>query len=245
MLRLISKAPQGLGISQLATKLDISKGTVHGIISSLEAIGALIRNPASKKYTLGPTLFELGKSAYADLDMRELARPVMEKLAAQTGTSVFIGIPNGRRVTILDIVESNRDLKITAPRGSTIPLMAGAIGKVFLAVMDKKQAQALIGSGLPRFTEHTVTDPNAYLLQIQATRKDGYGIDDEEYIDGVRAAAAPIQGIRGASYAIWAVGFKSALNNMKMAELITDIQQAAREINDRIKHQPLFNPPSA
>ena len=245
MLRLISKSEQGLGISHLATHLEMSKGTVHGIVSALVETGALIRDPSSKKYTLGPTLFELGKSAYSELDLREIARPSMKSLMQRTGTSVFVGIQNGRRVSILDVMESNRDLKITAPRGTTIPFLAGATGKVFLASMDSTQAASFIKeNGIPRFTDHTITDPDEYLIQIQRTRKNGYGIDDEEYIAGVRAAAAPIQGKRGTLYAIWGVGFKSALDDERMAELTTGIQEAAEEINALIKEQPLFTPPT-
>jgi len=246
MLRLISKAETGLGISHLANSLEMSKGTVHGIVSALVETGALIRDPTTKKYTLGPTLFELGKSAYSELDLREIARPIMTVLMERTGTSVFMGVPNGNRVSILDVVESNRNLKITAPRGTTIPFLAGAIGKVFLASMAPDEAAGIVKKkGLPRFTDHTLTNPDEYLNQVQLTREQGYGADDEEYIDGVRAAAAPIQGKRGRRYAIWGVGFKSDLDDERMAELTTGIQEAAEEINALVKAQPLFIPPTA
>jgi IclR family KDG regulon transcriptional repressor len=245
MLRLISRTKQGMGISQLAGSLEMSKGTVHGTISVLEELGALIRDPFSKKYTLGPTLFELGKSAYAELELEEIARPVMEKLMKRTGTSVFVGITNGQRVTILDIVESNLDLKITAPRGSTVPLLAGAIGKVFLAAMDKRQAAEIIRKGLPSFTENSITNPDEYVVQLELTRKKGYAVDDEEYIAGVRAAAAPLQGKQGKGYAIWAVGFKSVLSDDNMLKLTTNIMEAARLINGQLKDQLLLNPPTA
>ncbi|MCD6306083.1 MAG: IclR family transcriptional regulator [Deltaproteobacteria bacterium] len=237
VLRLISKANQGAGISQLANSLGMSKGTVYGIIRALEEIGALIRDPTSKKYTLGPTLFELGKSAYTRLDLGKAARPVMKNLMERTGASVFVGILNGQRVTILDVVESNQDLKITAPRGSTIPLLAGATGKVFLAAMDRVRAERIIRKGLPRFTDHSVTDPEQYILELEATRKNGYAVDDEEYIAGVRAAAAPLQPKQGKGYAIWAVGFKSALSDEKMAELASATLEAARNINGQLKDQ--------
>jgi IclR family KDG regulon transcriptional repressor len=208
--------------------------------------GALIRDPSSKKYSLGPTLFELGKSAYSELDLREIARPIMKALMQRTGTSVFIGIPNGTRVSILDVVDSHHDLKITAPRGTTIPFLAGAIGKVFLAAMDPDRAAHLIREkGIPRFTDHTITDPNAYLLEVQQDERKGYATDDEEYIAGVRAAAAPIHGKRGTLYAIWGVGFKSALDDQKMEILTSGIQEAAREITRRVKEQPSFTPPTA
>ena len=241
MLRLISKANQGLGISHLANRMEISKGTVHGIINALEDLGALIRDPSSKKYTLGPTLFELGKSAYAELDLRDLARQPMERLMQRTRTSVFVGIPNGDRVTILDVVESNRNLKITAPRGSTVPFLAGAIGKIFLAAMDEEKALNIINkNGIPRFTENTITDPELYLLHVRRARQKGYADDDEEYIAGVRAAAAPIMGKRGILSAIWAVGFKTALDDESMANLTHATMEAAQEINARIKEHPLL-----
>lgn len=245
MLRLISRANQGMGISHLAGSLEMSKGTVHGIINALEELGALIRDPFSKKYTLGPTLFELGRSAYAELELGDIARPIMEKLMKRTGTSVFVGIRNGRRVTILDVVESNRDLKITAPRGSTVPLLAGAIGKVFLAAMDKTRAAEIIRTGLPGFTEHSITNPDQYLLQLEFTRKRGYAVDDEEYIAGIRAAAASLQGKQSTEYAIWAVGFKSDLSDDNMAKLTTHIMEAARSINGQLEDQLSLAAPTA
>ncbi len=243
MLRLISRSNQGVGISRLASQLNISKGTVHGIIGTLEALGAVIRDPLSKKFTLGPTLFELGKSAYAELDIRDLARPIMTRIMEQTGTSVFVGIQNGPRVTILDVVESNQDLKITAPRGSSLPFMAGALGKVFLTYMDDEEAAAFIRKcELPGFTKHTITHADSYLEQVQTARTRGYSTDDEEYISGVRAVAAPVQGKRGTQYAIWAVGFKTLLTDEKLLELTAAIQKAAKQISRRIQEQPFFAP---
>ena len=154
----------------------------------------------------------------------------------RTGASVFVGILNGQRVTILDVIESNRDLKITAPRGSTVPLLAGAIGKVFLAAMDHAQADQIIRNGLPRFTDYSVTNPDHYIRELEAAKKKGYAVDDEEYIAGVRAAAAPLQA-KGPGYAIWAVGFKTALSDEKMVELTSAILEAARSINALLKDQ--------
>ena len=246
ILRQIARSPKGLNLSYLANQLKMSKGTAHGIIGAMVEEGALIRDTSSKRYFLGPTLFELGKAAYSELDLREIVGPIMEELMEQTGTSVFFGISNGRRVSILDVVESNHDLKITAPRGSTVPLLAGAVGKIFLASMDPEQANSIIGEkGIPRFTARTVTDPDAYGLEVSRAKKNGYASDDEEYIDGVRAAAAPIRGKLGRLYAIWAVGFKSALDDHMMRILETEILEAAEKLTQQINDPPPFTPPNA
>lgn len=235
ILKLISGANHGLGITELANTLEMSKGTVHGIIFALEDSGAIIRDPVTKKYTLGVTLFELGKLAYSQIDLKALARPVMEELMERTEESVYVGVMNGDHITILDTVESNQDLKITSLKGTAIPLFAGATGKVMLASMEKQQALNIIRkNGLPRFTEHTITDQGRYIQEVESAKKRGYATDYEEYISGVRAIASPIRGWKPLISAIWVVGFKTSLDDHKMEDLIPATREAAEEISRRI-----------
>jgi len=238
ILKLISGANRGLGITDLANSLEMSKGTVHGIISALEDSGAIMRDPVTKKYTLGVTLFELGKLAYSQIDLKDLARPVMEDLMEKTEESVYVGVMNGDHITILDIVESSHDLKITSPKGTAIPLLAGAVGKVVLASLERSQVLNIIRrDGLPRFTEYTITGPERYLEEVETAKKRGYATDYEEYISGVRAIASPIRGWKPLISAIWVVGFKTSLNDHKMEDLIPATREAAEEISRRIEEQ--------
>jgi DNA-binding IclR family transcriptional regulator len=235
ILKLISDTDGGLGISELSQNLGIGKSTVHGITSALEELGTIIRDPVTKRYTLGFTLFELGKFAYSQIDLRDLARPVMEELMERAQESVFLGALNGDHVTILDIVESRQDLKIISHIGTTIPLPAAATGKVFLAAMDEQKALEIIKTkGLKRHTENTITDPDQYLREIRRVREQGYATDYEEYMPGVRAVVSPIKGDRKLISAIWVVGFKTSLDDHKMRVLIGATKEAAEEISRRI-----------
>ena len=145
---------------------------------------------------------------------------------------------NWDHVTILDIVESNQDLKITAPVGTTIPLLAGAVGKVFLAAMDDRQARKLVDSnGLPRFTDNSITDTNMYFKELKQVSEQGFAVDDEEYILGVRAVASPLMGLGQLRSAIWIVGFKASLDDEKMKTLTGETHHAAREISRRMQQQ--------
>jgi len=238
ILRLISDNKQGLGISELSKRLAIGKSTVHGVTSALQNVGAIVRDPATKRFTLGLTLFELGRSAHSRFDLKDVARPFMETLMARTRTSVFLGIQNHVHVTILDIVESTQDFKITSPIGTTIPLMAGAVGKVFLASMEEVRAIQLIRSkGITQYTANTRTDPDDYLEEIRRVRKLNYATDYEEYIPGVQAVAAPIKGQAPLRSAIWAVGFKASLDEGAMKRLIAETKKAAESISARIRAQ--------
>jgi DNA-binding IclR family transcriptional regulator len=231
-----------MGVSDLAKKLKMAKSTVHGMTSALEELGAVMREPRTKKYKLGFTLLEIGRSAYSQIDLKTSARPVTEELMQKTQTSVFLGIQNWDQITILDIVESRQELNITAPVGSTIPLFAGAVGKVFMATMSEEQAVKVVRSkGLPRFTKNSIVDPGLYLQELKRVRDKGYAIDDEEYIMGVRAAASPLMGLGQLRSAIWAVGFKASLDDKKLKTLAQETQNAAKTVSRRIQAQLIGN----
>jgi len=238
ILSAVSSSREGLGVSELAKNLKMAKSTVHGMTSALEELGAVMRDPQTKKFKLGFTLLEIGRSAYSRIDLKTSARPVIEALMEKTQTSVFLGILNWDHVTILDIVESTQDLKITAPVGSTIPLLAGAVGKVFLASMDEEQANRIIRSkGLPRFTDNSIVDAKLFSKELKQVREKGYAVDDEEYIAGVRAVAAPLTGLGQLRSSIWAVGFKASLDDIKMKTLTGETHKAAMTISQRIQAQ--------
>ena len=243
ILSAISASKEGLGVSELAKNLKMAKSTVHGMTSALEELGAVMREPLTKKYKLGFTLLEIGRSAYSQIDLKTSARPVIEELMEKTQTSVFLGILNWGHVTILDIVEARQDLSITAPVGSTIPLFAGAVGKVFLASMADEEAAKIIKSkGLPRYTDNSIVDMKLYYKELEQVREKGYAVDDEEYILGVRAVAAPLIGLGQLRSAIWEVGFKAGLDELKMKTLTGETQKAAQAISGRIQEQLLGKP---
>jgi IclR family KDG regulon transcriptional repressor len=239
VLKLIASAKEGMGISEIARELGLAKSTVHGMTCALEELGVVRRDTATKRYSLGFTLFELGKTAYSQIDLKDLARPDMEALMEKTQTSVFLGVLNWDHVTILDIVEPRTDLKITSPIGTTIPLLAGAAGKVFLSMMDEAQALKAIHSiGLTTYTPNSVTDLDRYVEEIRSVRAQGFATDDEEYILGVRAVAAPIAGGVHLMSAIWAVGFKAGLDEDKMEALTVLTKEAAKAIRRKIDREP-------
>ena len=76
ILSAISSYKEGMGVSDLAKKLKMAKSTVHGMTSALEELGAVMREPLTKKYKLGFTLLEIGRSAYSQIDLKTSARPV-------------------------------------------------------------------------------------------------------------------------------------------------------------------------
>ena len=236
ILHTIADSSNGLGVSELAKQLKIGKSTVHGITSALEELGVLVRDSKRKKYSLGFALLELRKKAYGKMELRDVAKIPMEKLMEKIGETVFLGILSGDHVTMLDMVESHHEMKITSPPGTRLPLIAGATGKVFLSQLEEKKVKEVIQKiGLFKFTSKSIVDQKKFFKEIEETKKRGYAIDDEEYMLGVKAIAAPIQTSSSPLAAIWVVGFTSSLNDQKMEKVILEIRKTAKEISDSMR----------
>jgi len=236
ILQIISDSSDGFGISEIAKQLKIGKSTVHGIAAALEELGLLMRDPLHKKYQLGYSLLELSRKFYKRVALRDIARIPMERLMEKVEETVFLGIMNGDHITILDVVESHNEIKITSPPGTRLPLLAGATGRVFLAHIEEKKSKEIVRKmRLVRYTSKTKMDPKQFLKEVEETKKRGYAIDDEEYLPGVRAVAAPIQTASLPPAAIWVVGFTSSFNDQKMERVILEIRKTAQEINRSVK----------
>ena len=236
ILHTVADSSMALGVSELATRLKIGKSTVHGITSALEELGILVRDPLHKKYSVGYTLLELCRKTYAKTELREVARVPMERLMEKIGETVCLGILNGDHVTILEVVESHNEMKITSPPGTRLPLLMGATGKVLLAQLDEKKAKEIVHRmGLVRYTSKSVTDEKRFLKEVEGAKKQGYAIDEEEYIVGVRAVAAPIQTTSLPPAALWVVGFTSGLNDQKIEMAIAESRKTSQEISQSLK----------
>jgi IclR family KDG regulon transcriptional repressor len=236
ILYAISDTSNGLGISDLSKKLKIGKSTVHGITASLEEMGVLVRDPVHKRFSLGFSLLELCRTTYAKIELKDLARKPMENLMEKVGETVFLGVLNGDHVTILDTVESRNEMKITSPPGTRLPLLAGATGRVLLSQIEKGKTKEIIQKkGLARYTSKTVLDQSQFLREVEKAKEQGYAIDDEEYITGVRAVAVPLISVSSAPAALWVVGFTSSLDDQKVKTVIREIQKTIQEIKQALE----------
>lgn len=225
----IASDQQKLGISDLARKLNMSKGTLHGITQAFLDLGVITQD-SNKKFSLGPTLIELGNKAFSGDDLRVWLRPFMEELHNEFKETVFLGTSDGKRITIIDKIDNPSGLKISAPVGTRMPLIAGAAGKVFLAALSSEDLQGVLKDSLPKFTDKSIIDRSKYIEEIKKVREHGHSTDFEEYIQGVNAVCVPVTDIYGQTKAaIWVVGFSNTFNKDKMYRAINAMSRLAKK----------------
>lgn len=193
VLRMIITSSHNPGISEIASGLSLAKSTTHGILAALEEAGWVLRDPITRKYTCGHSVRDLSHKASVRVPLVDQARPYLEKLASEVETDVFLGMFTGHDLLVLDQIESVSELRVTARPGTRLNMFAGGAGKIFLAFLDREEVTAILRSNpLPAFTEHSITDPQAYLADLEKVRQTGVALDAGEYIQNVWAVAAPI-----------------------------------------------------
>ena len=237
VLGAIGQNKSGLSLSEISRTLGMSKATVHGILGALKELGVLVQEPSTRRFLLGPTLIELGTISLSQISSRELVRPLLVELMEETKGTVYLGILNDTHVTILDVVESTTDMKITSSRGSTVPLFAAALGKVMLGFLEEEVQREILKGGLPKFTENSITDRDLFLAEVKKAKELGYGVDMEEYISGIWAVAAPIENWFGIPAALWVVGFKTSLEAMGIEKIASATKRTAEKIRALIQER--------
>ena len=197
LLAVLEETGRAMSISELARALAINKGTMRDLLETLRAHGWLERDETLKTYKFGPRLARLGMAALGQLDLASVARAPMADLAEHAHGAVLLLVPHGDRATIVDKVDRGGvAVEVSANVGSRIRLAAGACGKVFLAYADGIDLEDALAE-VSRPTPNTIVDPRQYGLELERVRRLGYATDDEEYLRGVRAAAAPVFDARG------------------------------------------------
>jgi IclR family KDG regulon transcriptional repressor len=236
VLEMLSSSSEPLGVSELARRLGMGKSTIHGLVTTLQAFGAVETANGSKRYRIGRGLHALAVRSAGRIDLRDLARPSLDRLASQTEQTSFLGVVGADQVTILDLVHGRPTMSVSAPVGSSIPLLAGAVGKAVLSAWEpKRRAEFLSTTPLPRFTALTVVDPTAYLRAVEEASVRGFALDVDEYVDGMRAAAAPVIGEDNQLAAvIWVAGFARHFEDAALSAISAAVAREAREIGRKL-----------
>jgi DNA-binding IclR family transcriptional regulator len=195
VLECIAAAQRPLAISELAVLLGVPKPTMHRIVRQLDGEGLLQREPDSRVYGPGPRLLNFALGAVRS-SMRSAPRhAVLEALSAKVGETCNFGMISGGAVLYIDRVEASWPFGLRFEPGSRVPLHCTSVGKLLLSVQPRRRRDELMrATPLARYTENTITDPAKLQAELDAIRKRGYSIDNQEFLAGVVCLAVPVRG---------------------------------------------------
>ena len=230
----VAQAPSGLPLKTISAELDIPRTTALRIVETLHARNFLARNEEGL-FTLGTALVHIGVMALDGLDIRSFARPVLKKLSDETGESSHIAMLNGDKSLLVEVCDSPHPVRIASRPGTLVDLHCSSTGKVFLAFSIPDPAPFCRALDLSEHTKNTSTTVEAVLADIEQTRRQGYAIDEEEYVLGARCIAAPIMNAFGKTIAaIGITASTSTFTKAKIPKMSARLREAAAQISSNM-----------
>jgi DNA-binding IclR family transcriptional regulator len=197
ILETMAESGEELGVTELGRRLGVHKATASRLVSTLAEHGLVERSPATDRYRLGFGLVRLATAATSGLDLVRQARPVLDRLAEETGETANLAVLDGKAVVNIDQVTPAHQVVNVNWVGRRTPLHCTSSGKVLLAHLAPGARAELLPRSLEGRTPHTIVDRELLEAQLLEVDVKGYAWTIEELEVGLNAVAAPIRDAGG------------------------------------------------
>ena len=194
ILEVLGNSDRPLTPTEINQELHLPKQTVHRLCSTLEDEGFIIREINGKRLIPSPRTKNLASGVLYNSRNQIRLRLVMNDIAEKVQETVNLAVPEESGMMYLERIETDWPFRIQLPVGSHVPFHCTASGKTFLASLSPSLRKSFVkGMNLSRMTQNTFVDPDALLDELAIIAKQGYAVDNEEFMDGMVAVAVPIK----------------------------------------------------
>jgi DNA-binding IclR family transcriptional regulator len=229
LLKIVAGSRHPLTVPELAAATGLNRSTAWRLLATLDQHGLVERDPVTQRYSVGYAIVQLSAAGDYDALVRR-ARPVLERLAADTGETANLAVAKRFNLVYVDQVEA---AQIMAPSwlGRSVPLHATSSGKAFLAWLPPEEREALTPARLKRYTDTTITTRRELEEELEAVRRDGFSICVGELEETLFGASSAVLNERKRPVAIVSVwGPQHRVNRDRLPEIGRETVRAAGEI---------------
>lgn len=235
LLGALARHASAVNLKQLAGETRLHPSTAHRILSVM-VDNRLVDRIEPGTYRLGIRLLELGNLVKSRISVRQEALPHMQHLNLALGETINLSVRHDDEVVYVERTSGNSSMmRVVQIIGARAPLHITAVGKIFLAEDGtEKCTDYARRTGLPRFTENTLTDVDSLARELDKVRRQGYAFDNEEAEKGVSCIGAGIYNDEGRLVAGLSVSAPSDRLDRGWAP---QVRQTAEQISRAIGHQ--------
>jgi len=239
VLEAVAASSHPVSLSDVAQALALDKSTTYRMLNTLAGAGYVVRDDASKRYSLSYKVVMLSRNLLAENETSRLSRQVLEELTAVTGETVYLNVLDGFQTVVIQKVKGSQLVAVDFQIGDRSELHSTSIGKALLAFQDVRFIEEVIAAGLPKRAANTITDPQAFRQEMQRIRSQGYAIDNREFSDNMRCIAAPVFEHGGrVRMGISISGPDTRFTLDKLEELKGPLLEAAWSLSERLGGTP-------
>lgn len=223
-----------LSIAEAAEIAGLDRATTRRCLLTLSELGYAAYD--GKFFTVTPRILRLGTGCLATMPLPRIVQPILDRLSEEIGQSTSVSILDETEIVYVARAAQRRVMSIALMPGSRLPAYCTSMGRVLLAALDRDRVRAVLETS-PRLarTEHTITDIDALMAEIDETRLRGYALIDQEVEIGLRSIAVPLKSVRGHTVAALNVGLAavtaepvSALAERYLSPLLAVQKEMAR-----------------
>jgi IclR family acetate operon transcriptional repressor len=228
VLQEVGAGDRSLTVGGVADRLGVHRSTVSRLVGTLESRGFLERS--GDLLRLGPEVARLGRVAQAGRELASVARPVMDRLADETGETMTLAVPADDEV--LSVVQSDGRHFVTSGKWAGVRTASHCCsdGKVLLAF----GALTLPAGRLRRFARNTIVDRRALARELERVRRNGYAVSVSELEDGLVGLAVPVRDGGACIAALCISGPAYRLDGDAVATFAPACLAAAGELEERL-----------
>ena len=224
-----------LTVTRVARLMNVNRASSHRFLSTLKELGYVDKDDSSRYY-LTTKVIELGMRVLDRFEIRKIAHPFLQELAAKFNETINLGYFNGDEVLTIDKIDSTEILRMDAGIGGREPAYCTSLGKALLAFLPENQLEAYLQrTELTPFTPNTVVSVDKLKDELMHIKENGYAIDDEELSVGLRCVGAPLFSHKGqALYAISISGPSIRMGSKKMGEMQRELSKICQNLSGKL-----------
>jgi DNA-binding IclR family transcriptional regulator len=236
-----------LGAAELADRVGQPRSSVYRSLTSLRRRGWVEAGVERGTFRLGLEFLRFGGVVLGRFDVRDEARPVLERMHAESGQTLYLCVRAQDSAVCIDRIDGMFVGRAALRIGGTLPLHVGAASRLLLAFEPESEWRRYVESGeLEQATPKTETSPAKVLRSLAHIRKDGYAISDEDVTLGLASCGAPVFDHRGRIVAAIAIsGIRRTLLGKNRAATLELITEGARQISTAMGHGTGFGASAA
>jgi IclR family KDG regulon transcriptional repressor len=243
ILEEVARHREGIGLAELSKLVGLHNSTTFHLAKTMVSLGYIRQEKDSKRYRVGRPLFALAASALDEIEMVNVATPVLEDLSRETGESGHFAVRMGDAVVVIARTSGPGAFQLTDRVGVVRPAHCTALGKIILASLRPEQLTRFIDRvELKPSTPKSISDVGALMREIAEVQRTGVAFDDGEFNMEVRCVAVPVTDFTG--QVIGALGISGPiwrLSNQALHASAQVVQAAADRLSAEFgaKHRGL------
>jgi len=232
LLEVLGEDEEGYRLTDLAIRTGLSPSTVHRLLTTLEKRRFVQFNQSDNVWHVGRQAFSVGSAFVRQRNFVAPALPFLRHLRDRTRETANLGVVDDGEVVVLIQIESREIMRTITRVGGRVPMVTSGMGKAILATYSPADVAAIVSSqGLRKVTPHSLVRASDLHGELATIRANGYAVDDEEFMPGLRCIAAVVYNNQGEVLcAISVSGLSARLTRERVAGIGKLLNETATEL---------------